>query len=137
MTDRRTFLKALAAGTFVGTAPAARRIWAQDRDDPWRQVPAILARIKPPAFPGRDFDVTAFGAVGNNTTDNTEAFRNAIAACVRGGGGRVVVPKGEFLTGAIALKSGVNLDVTGDARLRFSRALPRYPLVLTRFEGWA
>src|SRR5262245_9231848 len=135
MTDRRTFLKALAAGTVVASTPAARRLWAQDLDDPWRQVPAILARTKPPVFPGRDFDVTTFGAAGNNTTDNTDAFRNAIAACVRGGGGRVVVPKGEFLTGAIELKSGVNLHVTADATLRFTRDLTRYPLVLTRFEG--
>jgi polygalacturonase len=135
MTDRRTFLKALAAGTLVGTAPSARRIWAQDRDDPWRQVPAILARIKPPVFPSRDVDVTAFGAVGDNTTDNTEAFRNAIAACVRSGGGRVVVPKGEFLTGAIELKSNVNLYVTADATIRFTRDFNRYPLVFTRWEG--
>jgi len=135
MTDRRTFLKALAAGTLVGTAPSIRHIWAQDQDDPWGQVPAILARIKPPVFPSRDFDVTAFGAVGNNTTDNTEAFRTAIAACVRGGGGRVVVPKGEFLTGAIELKSNVNLYVTSDATIRFTRDINRYPLVYTRWEG--
>jgi polygalacturonase len=135
LTDRRTFLKALAAGTLVGAAPSARRLWAQVRDDPWRQVPAILARIKPPVFPSREVDVTAFGAVGNNTTDNTEAFSNAIAACVRGGGGRVVVPKGDFLTGAIELKSNVNLCVTSDATIRFTRDVNRYPLVFTRWEG--
>src|SRR5262245_17961296 len=135
MTNRRTFLKALAAGTVVGAVPTARRLWAQDGDDPWRQVPAILARIRPPRFPSRDFDVTAFGAVGNNTADNTEAFRNAIAACARSGGGRVVVPRGEFLTGAIELKSNVNLYLSSDATIRFTRDINRYPLVFTRWEG--
>jgi len=133
--NRRTFLKALGAGAVVGTVPSARRLWAQAGDDPWRQVPAILARIRPPLFPSRDFDVTAFGAVGNNTTDNTEAFRNAIAACVQSGGGRVVVPKGEFLTGAIELKSNVNLYLSSDATIRFTRDINRYPLVFTRWEG--
>jgi len=48
----------------------------------------------------------------------------------------VVVPKGEFLTGAIHLKSGVNLHVSADAVLRFQRDPTFYlPLVFTRFEG--
>ena len=31
--------------------------------DPWLLVPSILARIKAPTFPVRDFDVTRYGAV--------------------------------------------------------------------------
>jgi len=73
--------------------------------------------------------------VGDNSRDNTEAFRGAIAACVRAGGGRVVVPKGEFLTGAIELKSGVNLHLTADATIRFTRDINKYPTVFTRWEG--
>ncbi len=79
--------------------------------DPWLQLPPILARIKPPVFPQRDFDVTKFGAVGDNKTDCTEAFQKAIAACHAAKGGRVIVPAGEFLTGAIHLKSNVNLHL--------------------------
>src|SRR5262245_35136468 len=113
MIDRRSFLKALGATAVLSRSSA----WtsAQGSADGWRQLPQILGRIKPPTFPSRDFDVTAFGAVGDNATDNTEAFRHAIAACVRAHGGRVVVPTGEFVTGAIELKSGVNLHVTADA----------------------
>ena len=49
---------------------------------------------------------------GNGKGDCTEAFRKAIAACNKAGGGRVVVPAGSFLTGPIHLKSNVNLHVT-------------------------
>ena len=130
MTDRRAFLRTLAASAVVGSYRLSHSVRAQGRDDPWRQLPAILARITPPTFARRDFDVTAFGGVGDNSHDNTGAFRAAIAACVRAGGGRVVVPKGDFLTGAIELKSGVNLHVTSDATIRFTPAGPT-PHVLT------
>ncbi len=61
---------------------------------PWDQVPVILGRIKPPTFRDEDFNITKFGAVGNGSTDCTAAFRQAIAACNKAGGGRVVVPAG-------------------------------------------
>ena len=65
----------------------------------WKQVPAILDQIVAPKFPARDFVITNYGAVADSQTDCTEAIRNAIDACVQAGGGRVVVPAGEFLTG--------------------------------------
>ena len=52
------------------------------------------------------------------------------------GGGRVVVPAGTFLTGAIHLKSSVNLHLSAGATLRFSRNPQDYlPVVFTRWEG--
>src|SRR5205085_5860342 len=83
----------------------------------------------------RDFDVTAYGASGDNARDNTAAFRDAIAACAGAGGGRVIVPDGVFVTGAIELRSGVNLHVSADATIRFTRDTRRYPVVFTRWEG--
>ena len=50
-------------------------------NDPWRALPAILARLTPPPFPARDFAVTDFGAKGDGLTSCTQAFRDAIAAC--------------------------------------------------------
>ena len=103
--------------------------------DPWSELPAILARIKPPSFPDREFDVTKFGAIGDNKTDCTEAFQKAIAACHAAKGGRVLVPAGEFITGAIRLKSNVNLHISSGATVRFARDPGKYPLVFTRWEG--
>lgn len=103
--------------------------------DPWAALPGILARIRPPTFPARDFDVTRHGARSDGT-DATAAFAKAIAACVKAGGGRVVVPPGQFLTGPIRLRSNVNLHVSKGATVRFSRDPKAYlPAVLTRWEG--
>lgn len=102
----------------------------------WDALPGILKNIQAPVFPDRDFDITAFGAVGDGITDCSNAFRKAIEECNRAGGGRVVVPKGVYRTGAIHLKSNVNLHVTEEATIRFSTDPKDYlPLVYTRWEG--
>jgi polygalacturonase len=102
----------------------------------WGAVPGILQRIVPPTFRNRDYQLAQFGALGDGVTDNTAAIASAIAACNRDGGGRVVVPPGRFLTGAIHLRSNVNLHVSEGATILFSTTPSRYlPVVLTRFEG--
>jgi polygalacturonase len=104
--------------------------------DPWARLPAILDRIHPPVFPDREFPLTRFGAVADGQTDATAAFRAAIAACHRAGGGRVVVPPGVFLTGPIHLLTGVDLHVSEGATIRFRRDPEAYlPAVPTRWEG--
>jgi polygalacturonase len=102
----------------------------------WGAVPSILKRIIPPKFPNRDYDITSFGAVGDGVTDCSQAIAGAIDKCHREGGGRVVVPKGVYLTGAIHLMSNVNLFVSKEATLRFSTDPKKYlPVVLVRWEG--
>ena len=102
----------------------------------WAETRAILARIVPPVFPDRVFDITKYGAVGDGARDCTAAFRDAIAACASAGGGRVVVPAGRFLSGAIHLRSRVNLHVSEGATIAFSRDPKQYlPVVFTRWEG--
>jgi unsaturated rhamnogalacturonyl hydrolase len=94
----------------------------------------ILARIKAPVFPEHDFGIADFGAVAG--ADCSAAIRKAIAACNAAGGGRVVVPAGEWLTGAVHLKSNVNLYLSKGSILRFSTDPAAYlPVVQTRWEG--
>jgi len=103
----------------------------------WEQVPEILARIIPPAFPARDFVITDYGAVSGGQVDCTAAIAKAIDACAAGGGGHVVVPPGDFLTGPIHLKSNVDLHLAAtNSTLEFSTNAAAYlPAVFTRFEG--
>jgi polygalacturonase len=129
-----TYTRRHALAAVAGAALAGSRAWAAD--DPWVTVyPQILKRIQPPKFPNRDFDVTRYGAKPDGKTDCTEAFRQAIEAANRAGGGRVVVAEGVCLTGAIHLKSNVNLVVRKGATIRFDTDPKLYPIVLTRFEG--
>lgn len=94
----------------------------------------ILTRIKAPVFPDKDFAITDYGAKPG--ADAGDAIAKAIAACHQAGGGRVVVPAGTWITGAIRLLSGVNLHVAEGATLKFDSDPRRYlPMVLTRFEG--
>ena len=114
----------------------AGRLTANDQRKGWDLVPEILGRIVPPSFPSRDFLITQHGAVSGGTVDATSAIAAAIRECSRTGGGRVVVPAGRFLTGAIHLRSNVNLHVSEGATLLFNTNPASYlPNVLTRFEG--
>jgi polygalacturonase len=103
----------------------------------WDLVGEILSRIVPPTFPNRDFKVTDYGAVGDGVTDCNPAFKKAIAACTKAGGGRVVVPKGTFLSnGPIHLDNNVNLHVTQNATIMFGTNFDDYlPHVRVRWEG--
>ncbi len=57
----------------------------------------------------KDFLVTEYGAISDGTTVNTKAIQSAIDAAHKRKGGRVVFPKGEFISGSIELKNGVEL----------------------------
>lgn len=102
----------------------------------WAELDRILLRIKAPAFPDRDCVITEHGAVAGGRQDATAAIKRAIEACSAQGGGRVVVPPGVFLTGAIHLRSNIHLYVSQGATLLFSPDPAAYlPVVLTRWEG--
>jgi polygalacturonase len=132
--SRREFLKLAGAAAVLGGAgwPTAAHAAAS----PWDEVPVILGRISPPTFPDRDFVVTSYGGSGDGKADNTKAFRDAVRACNKAGGGRVVVPKGTFLTGPIHLLSNVNLHIEAGATVLFTTDRKKYlPVVFTRWQG--
>ena len=87
-------------------------------------------------FPNKEFSITKYGAQKGSNHLNTQAFAKAIEACHRAGGGRVVVPAGEWFTGPIHLKSHVNLFLEEGAVVRFSDNPNDYlPAVMTSWEG--
>lgn len=74
---------------------------AQTKNSKWyvANAPFEMPQVKVPAFPGRSFSITDYGAIGDGQTLNTEAFSKAIEACAKAGGGKVIVPAGLWLTG--------------------------------------
>ena len=102
-----------------------------------QQYREIEQSIRVPQFAAQDFPITKYGAKSGNTAKkNQKAIQKAIDTCNKKGGGRVIVPAGQkFLTGAITLKSGVNLVVEDGAVLEFAFEPDLYPIVPTRWEG--
>ncbi len=97
---------------------------------------SIEQSIQAPTFPKSEFKVTNFGASPKATAKaNQKAINRTIALCSQKGGGRVVVPEGVYETGAITLKSNVNLVVEKGAKLVFVFDKTLYPIVKTRWEG--
>ena len=139
--SRRGMLK-LAAGAGAALALPVR---AGVSGDPWLVADAIVNRLKRPMnFPKRDFVVTEFGAApcatrkvkawashddqemlptqAEDAKDCYAAFKAAIDACVAAGGGRVVIPKGDwFCAGPIVLRSNVHVHLQAGAHIFFSQ----------------
>jgi len=57
-----------------------------------------------------DFVITDYGAIPDGITLNTQSIQKAIDDAFKNKGGRVVFPKGQFLSGSIQLKSNVTLS---------------------------
>ena len=93
--------------------------------------PIVLTR-----FPDRQWVITDFGAVEGATVDASGSLQKAIAACHEAGGGRVVIPRGKWLTGKVHLRSNVNLHLEEGAVLAFSIDPQDYlPMVQSSYEG--
>jgi polygalacturonase len=79
-----------------------------------------------PRIPQRTFRITDFGAKGDGFTANTKAIQAALNAARIAGGGTVIVPSGNFLSGPIQLTNHINLRVETGATL-IMLPLEQYP----------
>jgi polygalacturonase len=137
--SRRGLLKLAAAGGAALALPAQAGL----SGDPWLVADAIVRRLRPLTFPKRDFTITDFGAApcatrkvkawishdeqdmlptpADDARDCYAAIKAAIDACVAAGGGRVLIPKGNwFCAGPIVLRSNVHVHLRAGAHLYFS-----------------
>jgi hypothetical protein len=80
-----------------------------------------------PAAPADAFNILQFGAVSDGKTLNTSAIQQAIDRCHENGGGSVVVPAGQFLTGGLRLRGNVQLYLEKGAVLLGSTQPGDYP----------
>ena len=106
------------------------------KDTIWAKADEIVKDIIIPEFPDKIYNIVDFGAVADGKTNCSDAFKKAILQCSADGGGVVLVPKGEFLTGSLHLESNINLHLEEGAVIKFSTNPKDYtPLVFTRWEG--
>lgn len=81
------------------------------------------------------FNVLDYGAKRDASSPSTAAFRAAIQAAAKAGGGTVFVPSGQYTSGAIELTSNINFHIDAGATIRFLADRSLYPMVASRFEG--
>ena len=98
-------------------------------DAPFPMPPIVVAE-----FPSRDFRIDDYGAKPDGSKC-TDALAQAMEACAKSGGGRVVIPRGEWLTGAVRFRSNCNLFLEDGAILAFTDDPMDYPRVETTWEG--
>ena len=106
--------------------------------DGWNEAEyrAIERSIEQPKIAKRTVVITKFGAKTTaSAVQNQQAIHRAIAYLAKQGGGKVVVPAGNWQTGALRLASGIELVVSKDALLQFVFDRSLYPLVKTSWEG--
>lgn len=169
---RRNFLRAVStAGLVLGGGISGGALAADVPVDPWSQAQAIIDRFaKPISFRNQDFLITDHGAASckvalvtawvsfvDRATANTPApgaqdcyaaIAKAIAACHKAGGGRVVIPAGNwYCAGPITLLSNVHVHLKAAAQIFFSNNPADYAkygpfacgsngnLVISRWEG--
>lgn len=83
-----------------------------------------------------EFSIVDFGAIHGNKAANSQAIAAAIDAANNAGGGTVLIPAGEWITGKLHFKSNVNLHLSKDAVLLFNDDPNDYlPAVPVSWEG--
>ena len=101
----------------------------------YENVEFDMPKVVEPVFAANSATITDFGAKGDGIADNSEAFARTIDYVAEQGGGRVIVPRGVWMTGPIVMKSNIDLHLQDGAVVRFSPDFDDYPLVDTSFEG--
>ena len=94
-----------------------------------------MPKVKETSFPDFSKSITEYGAVGDGMTKNSAAFKAAMEEVNQKGGGKVIVPRGVWMTGPITLLSNVNLHLEDGSLIIFSKDKDDYPLIETSFEG--
>ncbi|MCH4553267.1 glycoside hydrolase family 28 protein [Aestuariibaculum lutulentum] len=97
-------------------------------------APFAMPEFVKPSFPDRSINIK--DKIEVTASLITNIIQQAIDTISTQGGGTVIIPEGEWLTGRIALKSNVNLHFEDGAVLRFSTDVKDYqPAVFTRVES--
>jgi polygalacturonase len=118
---------------FTGLILNAGSARAQDEEKTiaWysSHAPFPMPSIATPHFPDRSFNIRDYGAIDGGQALNTAVFEKTIQVCAAAGGGHVIVPEGQWLTGPIALQNNIDLHLEKGALVQFSRDHAQYPMI--------
>ncbi len=81
----------------------------------------------------KTFNIEEYGAIADTTHLSTSAIQTAIDECSRSGGGKVVIPTGEYKTGSIQLKSNVHIYLEEGATLYGSSDIKDYTPITSSY----
>jgi polygalacturonase len=77
-------------------------------------------------IPDAKFNLADYGAVGDGKTFNTDAFKNAVAAIAKAGGGHLIVPAGIYKTLPFMLASRMDLHLEEGATIKAPDSFAEY-----------
>jgi polygalacturonase len=121
--------RCLARRSFLLAAPLAGSLLSRGMAQ--KSTPAAAS----PSKANVTLSVRDFGAAGNGTSKDTAAIQQTIDRCWALGGGEALVPAGDYLTGAIALKTNTTLRLEKDASILGTPDFADYPVTQVRWEG--
>jgi len=128
-----TLLSVAIFSVSVVSQPQSQSIQISDL---YQGIEFKMPKVQEPVIPVNSVSITDFGAKSGGQILCTQAFSDAIESVSKKGGGRVVIPRGIWLTGPITLKSNIELHTEVGALVVFSTEKSLYPLVETNFEGY-
>jgi hypothetical protein len=82
----------------------------------------------------KTYNITNYGAIGDGIALNTAAINKTIEVCSAGGGGMVIVPAGNYITGTVVLQNNVNLFLSQDATITGVNDLSAYKSLKLKAE---
>ncbi|MCX6236099.1 MAG: glycoside hydrolase family 28 protein [Bacteroidia bacterium] len=133
---RKSAFMLLTVALYAASAVAQPAAKTSQSDDLYKGIEFQMPRVKEPVIPANTVSIINFGAQSGGQALCTRAFAGAIDAVSKKGGGKVVVPRGIWLTGPITLKSNIEIYTETGALVIFSTDKSLYPLVETNFEGF-
>ena len=82
----------------------------------------------------REYNIKEYGVKGNGYSE-TATLQRIINEAAHNGGGTIVIPAGEYLSGALFFPRGVDLRIEKNAKLISTVDPNEFPVIPTRFEG--
>lgn len=132
---RRDFLKRTVQGAVAAPLLSSLNTFAETDQHAGPGTHSVPSGHTAEPGPKVALNIRDFGAAGDSKTDDTLSLQQTIDRCAFLGGGEVVVPAGDYSTGALVLRSNVTLRIEQDASLLGSAEMTAYPLTQVRWEG--